>query len=117
MREQDIQRAIIDALNTVGCRVWRTNAGKIQKDGYFIQALPAGYPDISGFRKRDGKAVFIEVKTATGKLRPAQKEFANEIQHYNVLYGVARSVEDAIAIVNSGERNEEHGTHINRPRF
>ena len=99
MREEQIQSNIVKALNTVGCKVWRTNAGTFRRDNYIIHGLPAGYPDISGYRKSDGKAIFIEVKTKTGKLRDVQRGFALSVKFDDVLYGVARSVEDALKIV------------------
>lgn len=43
---------------------------------------------------------FIEVKNAKGRLSPEQKEFGEMIKSYPVLYGVARSVEDALKIIN-----------------
>ena len=47
----------------------------------------------------DGKMFFIEVKNAKGRLSPEQEEFARYIQGFPVLYGVARSVADALRIV------------------
>ncbi|WP_230914332.1 VRR-NUC domain-containing protein [Agrilactobacillus fermenti] len=98
-RESDIQADIIKALNRLGCHVWRTNAGSFSKGNRHIAGLPAGYPDISGHRDSDGKAIYIEVKNKTGKLRKVQEQFALRIKDDDVLYGVARSVEDAIKIV------------------
>ncbi len=46
-------------------------------------------------------AVFlsIEVKTATGKLRPEQQQWLDAVQAAGGIAGVARSVEDALRIV------------------
>ncbi len=55
-----------------------------------------------GFGRRqdaDGKMFFIEVKNEKGKLRPDQITFGNFLKAQPVLYGVARSVDDAIKIV------------------
>ncbi|WP_143466468.1 VRR-NUC domain-containing protein, partial [Lactococcus lactis] len=58
-----------------------------------------GYPDLFGFRHSDGKIFFIECKNETGRLRDDQKRFAKFIKQYPVLYGVARSVDDALKII------------------
>lgn len=100
MSEQEIQNQIILAVNKRGHRLWRANAGKVQmKDNRIIKLFPKGFPDTVGFRKSDGKIIFIEVKTAIGKLRPEQIRFKDFIETQPVLYGVARSVEDAIEII------------------
>ncbi|MBI5972011.1 VRR-NUC domain-containing protein [Staphylococcus caledonicus] len=100
MSEQKIQNDIILAINKRGHRLWRANAGKvITKDNRIIKLLPKGFPDTFGFRKDDGKFIAIEVKTERGKLRPEQINFKIFAESQNILYGVARSVEEAIAIV------------------
>ena len=60
--------------------------------------LEAG-PDITGFRHSDGKMILIECKNDRGRLREDQQQFEKFINQYPVLYGVARSVEDALEIV------------------
>ncbi|MDW4519816.1 VRR-NUC domain-containing protein [Staphylococcus saprophyticus] len=103
--EQTIQNEIIIAVNRLGHRLWRSNAGKvITKDNRVIQLFPKGFPDTVGFRKTDGKIIFIEVKTDKGRLRPEQEKFRSFIETQPVLYGVARSVEDAIKII-EGDSN------------
>lgn len=84
-----------------GHMIFRANVGKVKMDngGWFDTGLPKGFPDLFGFRKSDGKIFFIECKNETGKLRAEQKQFANTIKKWPVLYGVARSVDDALAII------------------
>lgn len=65
----------------------------------FSTGVPNGYSDLSGFRKSDGKAVFIEVKNAKGKLREDQKKFLEEISQYDVICGVARNPQEAVKLV------------------
>lgn len=104
--EQTIQNEIIIAVNRLGHRLWRSNAGKvITKDNRVIQLMPKGFPDTVGFRKTDGKFIVIEVKTDKGRLRPEQEKFKTFIETQPVLYGVARSVEDAIKII-EGDSDE-----------
>ena len=100
MREADIQNAIRLALNPYAV-IFRVNSGKVRmRDGrYFDTGVPNGYSDLSGFRKSDGKAIFLEVKTEKGRLRESQKHFINMMQQYPVICGVARSPEEAVKIV------------------
>lgn len=99
-REHDVQNSI--RLGTADIAVlFRGNVGSgITYDGrYFDTGLPKGFSDLFGFRKSDGRAVFIEVKTETGRVRPEQVNFIQKMQVYGALAGVARSVEDARKII------------------
>ncbi|MFT8515053.1 VRR-NUC domain-containing protein [Schleiferilactobacillus harbinensis] len=99
--EAKIQNDIRVAVSKAGHSIFRANVGTVkQNDGrYFTTGLPGGFPDLFGFRKGDGKFFFIEVKNETGRLRPDQERFAVWLSTKPVLYGVARSVEDALKII------------------
>lgn len=98
--EQKIQNDIMVAVARHGCTVFRSNAGTVQtKFGTVIKLAPKGWPDITGFRHSDGKMILIEVKNEKGRLREDQKRFAEFIKDKPVLYGVCRSVEDALNVV------------------
>lgn len=98
--EHEIQNEILLELSKSGATVCRSNAGKIKtKDGRTIALFPKGWPDITGFRHSDGKMILIECKNERGRLRKDQQQFEKFINQYPVLYGVARSVEDAIKIL------------------
>lgn len=103
MREAEIQNSIRIALNPYAI-TFRTNVGKVRMaDGrYFDTGLPKGYPDLCGFRKSDGKMIFLEIKNGKGKLRKEQEHFLNTMSSYPVIAGVARSVDEAIKIVLEG---------------
>lgn len=81
--------------------IFRTNVGTVRTvDGrYFKTGLPKGYSDLSGVRRSDGRAVFIEVKTPTGRASREQLNFIEQMKKCHALAGIARSVEDAIAII------------------
>lgn len=101
MTEQDIQSLIRIALSKYGL-VFRTNAGKAySRNGHVINLLPEGFSDLlfCGF---DGQVAFIEVKTPVGAVRPAQKQFIEIMKKHGYRAGVARSVEDALNIINQG---------------
>ena len=99
--ESLIQNQIRVGLSKAGHTVFRANVGKVRMaDGrYFDTGLPKGFPDLFGFRP-DGRIFFIEVKNETGKLRPEQEKFIEQMQKRGALAGVARSVADAMEIVN-----------------
>ena len=99
--EQALQDGIRVALAQAGYIVFRTNVGKVKtSDGrWFDTGLPSGFPDLMGYKPENGRIFFIEVKTAIGKRRKDQVNFANGLLNKNVIYGVARSAEQAVAIV------------------
>ena len=98
--EADIQSEIMIELSKRGHKIFRANAGKIKTEfGTYIKLFPKGFPDLVGFRKLDGKFIVIEVKSAKGKLRQEQVKFAEWAKGQPILYGVARSKDDAIKII------------------
>ena len=99
--EQAIQDSIRVALAQAGYVVFRTNVGKVKTaDGrWFDSGLPIGFPDLMGYKPDNGRIFFIEVKTATGKRRKDQALFAQGLKNKNVIYGVARSADEAVKIV------------------
>lgn len=99
--EKHIQDDIRQALS-YSCEVFRANVGVFRRGDRFVNTgLPKGFPDLFGFRKSDGKMFLIEVKNVKGRLSKEQKEFGKRMEEQNVLYGVARSVEDALKIINA----------------
>ncbi|MDE5770904.1 MAG: VRR-NUC domain-containing protein [Ruminococcus sp.] len=100
------------------CVLFRTNAGDFWQGEVVyskefkqrvlinirrIEGLPNGYSDLSGVRKKDGKAVFIEVKTPKGRPSAEQKKFLEIMQKYGAISGICRSKEDAINLINGGK--------------
>ncbi len=100
MTEHDIQNDIRNNIADIAV-IFRANVGSgITYDGrHFDTGLPKGFSDLFGFRKSDGRAVFIEVKSPTGRVRPEQINFIQKMQIYGALAGIARSVEDARKII------------------
>lgn len=103
MKEIELQNQIRIALNPYAV-MFRTNVGKVRTaDGrFFDTGLSPGHSDLSGFRKSDGKAIYIEVKTEKGKLRKEQKHFLETMGKYPVIVAVCRSPEEAIKAVLEG---------------
>jgi len=103
MKESDIQGSIRLALNPYAV-IFRTNVGSVRTaDGrIFSSGLPPGFSDLAGFRRSDGKMIFLEIKTEKGKLRKAQIHFLDEMSKYPVIVAVCRSAEEAVKIVMEG---------------
>ena len=111
--EAAIQDSIRVALAQAGYIVFRANVGKVRTaDGRFFDAgLPVGFPDLFGYKPENGKIFFIEVKTKTGRRRKDQVNFANRLKNKNVIYGVARSAEEAVKIVKNERKILEDNYH------
>lgn len=99
--EQEVQNEIRVGLSRAGHMVFRTNVGKVRMmDGrWFDTGLPKGHPDLYGFRS-DGQIFYIEVKNEKGRVRPEQKKFIEVVKERGAKAGVARSLEEALEIVN-----------------
>ena len=105
--EQTIQQHIRLACSSGNCRLFRNNTGTLKDaNGRPVQfGLCKGSADLIGWTTRTitpemvgtQVAVFtsIEVKTATGRLRPEQRQWLDAVQAAGGVAGVARSVADA----------------------
>lgn len=102
--EHAIQKEIQLALSQNKCSVFRTNVGKVQTidHRWFGTGLPQGFPDLMGFRWVDKQICFIEVKSKTGKPREDQIRFHEFLASHGVIHGIARSVQDALMIIDGG---------------
>ncbi len=111
--EQQIQQEIRLAISKGDTRVFRNNTGTLRDaNGRPVSfGLCKGSADLIGWRtvtitpEMVGQqvAVFtsIEVKTATGRLRPEQQQWLDAVQAAGGIAGVARSVEDAEALLSN----------------
>ena len=113
MRESDIQKQIMLAC-APHALLWRANAGEFWQGKRVwsrefdmpalinirrIEGLPRGYSDLSGLRRSDGRAVFIECKAPGGRLGLEQAAFLEAVLKAGAAAGVARSPEEAIRII------------------
>ena len=53
-----------------------------------------GFPDLTALK--DGRTLYIEIKTATGKQSPYQVEFQRICEAHGGVYILARSVDDIV---------------------
>lgn len=102
--EHEIQSAIMVAVSQHQCTVFRSNVGKVKMaDGrWFDTGLPKGHPDLYGFRWSDGKVFYLEIKNAKGRPRKDQVKFHRFLTAHGIIHGLARSVDDAVKIVDEG---------------
>lgn len=101
MTEEHLIQNQIRAALAPYCVIFRMNVGAAHTaDGrYFQTGVPAGFSDLFGFRKSDGRAVFIEVKTPKGRASEAQKHFIKQMNDSGAVAGICRSPEEAIELI------------------
>jgi len=109
--EHQIQQQIRLTCSTGSTRLFRNNTGTLRdQHGRPVSfGLCKGSADLIGWRtvtvtpEMVGQqvAVFtsIEVKAASGRLRPEQRQWLDAVQAAGGIGGVARSVADAVAIL------------------
>ena len=107
MLEKEIEKCILLDLNKSGLGFFWKNAsvgtydakkGSFRRPGAF---QIRGVSDIIGVT-RDGKAVFLEVKTKTGRLSKYQANFIEKMQYWGAIAGVVRSSADAFELIKNG---------------
>jgi len=101
MTETDIMNLIRASISDIAV-VFRVNVVKGQlKTGQFVTSgVPPGYSDLSGHRKSDGKAIYLEVKTPTGKATIEQINFLEQMRKTGAIAGIVRSAKEAIELLN-----------------
>lgn len=96
MSEQDIVRAILNALRLQGARAWRQQSGVIPKGGRYIHTGEKGLPDIGCIVPPRGRYLGLEVKTKTGKVSEDQVKWAEEAAVFGARVAVVRSAQEAV---------------------
>lgn len=103
MKEKQLQKAIVEALNYKGCYCWVANAGLIpltyKGKTRMIRVGQAGTSDIIGLRK-DGKFIAIEVKLPKRRkmVTALQQQFIDYIKEKGGVAGVATSIKEALEV-------------------
>jgi hypothetical protein len=102
-KESEIQTAICDYLALKKYFFWRQNTSptvQISGDKWHFRRMSKyalrGVPDI--ILIKEGKAIFLEVKTKKGVLSDVQIEFSKRAILAGAEYFVVRSIEDVIQI-------------------
>jgi hypothetical protein len=102
--ERHIQHAVREAIGSLnGCAFFRNNVGAADtEDRHIRYGLAEGSSDLVGLVLMDsgaGRFCALEVKTASGRVSPAQKQWGELVRRYGGFYAVVRSVEEAVAAV------------------
>lgn len=106
VREADILREILVALSALQrhdgspvCRVWRQHVGAfLGPSGNVVKVGIEGQADIGGVLC-NGRALQVEVKSATGRTSDAQERWGAMVRRLGGLWLVARSADEAVAAV------------------
>lgn len=81
-----------------GFVAWRNNNGSVyDKKKNIYRKNPTtklGVPDIIGYRKSDGKAIYIEIKTGKDRLNIQQASFLDEANKANCIAFMIRSIDE-----------------------
>jgi len=112
-QETKIQRAIMLALSDADCLIFRNETSgawvgkKLHQAGQQVTlgdarmirfGLAVGSSDLIGLSP-DGQFLAIEVKTPTGRATKEQLNFIERVKQAGGLAGIARSPEEALAIL------------------
>lgn len=101
LQKQDTNKfthAVIKLLVLNGFKVWRNNNGAVwdakigryRKNGQTL----LGVPDIIGFQKKTGRAIYVEIKTGSDKLSDEQRSFLIEALENGCIAFECRQIED-----------------------
>ncbi len=93
--EKVIQASILQWLQETDVLHWRQNSGVVFAGGRMIRLGEEGLPDIVCVIHPHGRLLGLEVKSASGSLRPAQKEFMVKLKANGGEYKVVRTLEQA----------------------
>lgn len=100
MKESDLMRLIMIELSNDGHFVERIQSGVFQTaDGRTVRIGFVGRADLSGHRRGDGRAFYLEVKTDRGRATAQQKRFLDRMRETGAIAGIVRSVDDARALL------------------
>ena len=94
-RRDDTERAIIEALEAAGCSVLQLEDPDDEGVSDLLVGVPGGQTVLGGI-PFPGVPVLMEVKSARGRLRPGQEEFA---ARWPTWIPVVRSPEEALAVL------------------
>lgn len=111
MSETQLVRAVLDALAAKRVWAWRCNSGALilgrgTSAERFLRGAPKGSPDVLGVVPGSRGQLFgIECKSPTGKQNANQKQWELRAEQHHVRYGVARSVSDALELIEAWRRD------------
>lgn len=101
MRESELLREILLAVSRIrmpngsaACVLWRQQVGVFEtRDGRTVKVGVEGQADLGGLLA-NGRAIQVEVKSPTGRLRDQQAKWREMVLRMGGVYVLARRVED-----------------------
>lgn len=97
MSTNSLTQSIVELLCLNGFVAWSQYNGAVyskKRDSYLKNPnKKKGVPDICGFRKRDGKAVYVEVKYGRDEMSAYQKMFEEEALKAGCIHIVAKTLD------------------------
>lgn len=105
--EGEIQAAIRLAVGSLpDVRLWRNNTGALRdaRGRQVRYGLAVGSADLIGVVGPHGRFVAIEVKSAGGSVTGDQSLWLETVRRMGGVAGVARSVEEALALIEEARR-------------
>lgn len=95
VKENDIQKSILEALWYNKIKAWRNNTGAYRTEhGGFVRFGTKGSGDIFAIQPKTGRFISIEVKTQKKYPTPDQKQWMQEVNDAGGIAFVARSIDD-----------------------
>lgn len=95
-RTNSLTQAVLHLVNASGFKAWRNgNHAVYSVSRRAFMKNPTrllGVPDITGYRKKDGKALYIEIKTGRDKLSEEQIKFLEQARRGNCIAFVVESI-------------------------
>ena len=114
MKEGDIQRLVMLAASGQGCMILRNNCGTLKNPAGIPIKFGVGNPggsDLIGITpvtitpdmvgQTVGVFTALEIKTPKGRATPEQIRFIEAVRKHGGIAGIARSVEDALSLINN----------------
>ena len=107
MTEQQLTRAIIDAVNdTRRVHVWRHQSGRVRVRGGWMHLAPMGAPDIVGYTLDTGRFVGLEVKLPDEEPTSIQSTWLEQIALAGGVAACVWSVSDALIAITTKQKEK-----------
>ncbi len=99
MKEADLLKLVLDYLSATNILAFRLNTGCAKFGDRFVKFGVPGMSDVISFPRNYPFPVWIEVKSATGRMSEYQKSFQALVESHRHRYVLARSLDDVIRVV------------------
>lgn len=92
-----LTKGAIQLLTFKGFEVWRNNNAAVYDrkiGGFRRNSTKLGVPDIIGFQKKTGRAIYVEIKTGSDRLSDEQRAFLINALENGCIAFECRSIDD-----------------------